>query len=454
MLAGAGALGQVLLGPAGLQVARAAPLGGVTAQAEERWTLGTVSPDTSGTIRLMSWEDEGEMRKFILHYERFFRKYYPNLKPQFDWGIPWEEYWTKLQTSIAAGASPDIAWMHDTRGPTFASRGLLLPLDDYLSSCRLRSGRTSSTKTQVEAFRYQGKQYAIPYDWAPGGFYVNLDLLQEAGVDVPTEDWTFDDLLEAGKKITRKTGNRQNDRWGFNLPTSHSGSYWIVRCFGGETVAGDPPTSHFDNPNTLKAYQYRYDAMWTHQVMPTPDTLKELGLSAEFVFVSGQVGIHYALNDSAFRMAEAVGNKFRWTVAPTPKGPAGRFQFVGGSAHAIPKGSHYPEIAYEAIRYVLTNPDNLPTTGVMGSMFVARTDFWEYGLPTKESGVDPEAFKKAFYDLGSRDGVIPLYHPKYQEWEATVYIKNMDRLWVNEEQDVAKVLAQVHAETQQLLQRS
>src|SRR5438093_3747029 len=56
-----------------------------TVPASERWTAGKVSADTAGTFKLMSWEDEGEMRKFILHYERFFEKYYPKLKPQFDW---------------------------------------------------------------------------------------------------------------------------------------------------------------------------------------------------------------------------------------------------------------------------------------------------------------------------------------------------------------------------------
>ena len=58
------------------------------------------------------------------------------------------------------------------------------------------------------------------------------------------------------------------------------------------------------------------------------------GFSSELAFSSGLIGMHWALNDTAKRFVDVIGNKFKWTVAPSPKGPAGRFQFLGGSAFA------------------------------------------------------------------------------------------------------------------------
>src|SRR5262245_14196868 len=53
--------------------------------------------DQSGTFRAMSWETEAEMRKWQRHINTFFDTNYPNMEVQIDYGIPWEEYWTKLQ---------------------------------------------------------------------------------------------------------------------------------------------------------------------------------------------------------------------------------------------------------------------------------------------------------------------------------------------------------------------
>ena len=347
-----------------------------------------------------------------------------------------------------------MCWMHDTRNNLFASQGLLEPLDDYLKENTPDGWPDKFYETQVESFRYQSSQYAIPYDYATGGFYVNLDWLEKANVDVPTEDWTYEDLLEAGKQL-KAVADDPNRQWGISLPTDSYNSYYVVKAFGGEFVAGDPLKAHFTDPGTVEAYQYMRDAMWEHKVMPNPQQIQAAtggtGDTAAF-FSSGKVAILYSLNDAVFVMEDLIGDKFRWTVAPTPTGKSGRFQFVGGSGFSIPKGSPNPEITYEAIKYTLTNPKNLPTTAKMGSMFVSRKDFWEYGLPPKDQ-VDPEAYKHTFYDLGKQDGIHPLYYPNYGRWDSSVYTKNMDNLWVNKEQDAAKVLQQVQTGTEPLLQQ-
>lgn len=400
--------------------------------------------DVTGTFKALSWESEEEMRKWKLHIDNFFKQHYPKMQVQLDWGVEWDQYFTKLQTSVAGGAQLDMCWMHDSRCQAFASLGMLLPLDEYIQQAPPVGWPGEFYATQVQAFQYQGKQYAIPYDWATGGFYVNLDMLKKAGVDVPTEDWTFDDLLEAALKI-QKSFEDPSKEWALDLPTYSVGIHWIVKSFGGQTVAGTPPQSHFDDPNTVRAFQYMYDAIWKHKVMLPPGTLTDID-----PFASGRVAISYGLNDGALFFGEAIKDKFKWTVAPTPRGKEKRFQFVGGSGFAIPKTAAYPDIAYQCIKFTATDPQNLPVTGQMGSMFVSNTKYWEYAAPPKEM-LDTEAFKHAFYDLGKVDGDIPLYFPQYQQWESSVYDKNVSRLWVGEAKDVAAVLQQVHEETRQLL---
>ena len=415
---------------------------------------GPAASSSTGTWKAITWESSEEMKKWRLHIGHFFKQYYPKWKWQVDYGIDWLPYWTKLQTIIAGGASPDMCWMHDTRVESFASRGLLEPLDPYLQRDRPIGWAEKFYPSQVNSFQYQGNQYGFPYDWAAGGLYVNLDLLKRAKVDIPTEDWTYDDLLEAAKRI--KAAAKSPDRtFGVSLPTDSANSYIIVRSFGGEFFSGNPLKAHFTNPGTVKAYQYLYDAMWKHKVMPNPAVFKAMGITGDITafFASGNVGMFWSLNDEAFVMNDLIGGKFRWTVAPTPKGVHKRYQFVGGSAFSIPKGSPHPDLTYQVIKYVLSTPQNLPITGRMGSMFVSRKDYWKYGVPPANQ-VDPKRYKHTFYDLGRRDGTHPLYFPNYAQWDASVYARYMGNLWANQQHDVAAVLQQVQAATEPLLQSS
>lgn len=407
------------------------------------------SADTSGTFRAMSWETEAEMRKWQRHLDTFFADNYPNMTPQVDFGIAWDEYWTKLQTTVAGGAQLDLAWMHDSRSQSYAALGMLMPLDEFIAADPPEGWPEAFYPSQVDSFRYDGVQYAIPYDWATGGFYINLDVLDRAGVEIPTAAWTFDQLLAAGQAIKASAPN-PDEAWGFRLPTESHATNWIVRNFGGQQVTADPYTSHFADPGTIAAYQYLYDAIWTHEVMPAPEALEAMGLANQVAFASGLVGIFYSLNDEAFVFGEVVGDQAEWTMAPTPTGVDGRYQFVGGSAFSIPTTAAFPEIAYQALKFTATDPANAPITAEMGSMFVSRMDAWEAALPPAEAA-DPEVYKLVFYDLGLEDGVAPLYFPGYQQWDSTIYKRNMDQLWANATSDVAGVLQQIHEETQQFL---
>jgi len=305
----------------------------------------------------------------------------------------------------------------------------------------------------VTAFQYDGKQYGFPYDWAPGGLYVNVDLFKAAGLDLPTEDWTFDDIKAAAVKLTRDTnGDGTPDQWGVSLPASawSGGAYWIVKCFGGEFFNEEATESRLNDPGTIAALQYLGDLMWKDKIMPTADMVAGLGFDAEQAFASGLIGMHYALNDTAKRFIDIIGDKFNWTVAPSPKGSAGRFQFLGGSAFSIPSTSTQPEMAYELIRYTLTNPDNMPTEATMGSAFLSNKDYADYALP-KDSPIFKD-YMHTFRELGEKDGVYPNYHPKYLEWETSIWGPIFDRLWTGEELDAAKLAQEAHDQTNTLLQ--
>jgi len=425
----------------------------VNAQDTE-WTCGTVDGDIAAPFNFTGWEGPGEVDKFLLAFDEFFETYYPNVQQVPNTGVAWADYWTTLPAQLAGGAEIDMIWMHDTRNDTFAENGWSTALDSYLEACPPPGWPELFVESQVDAFNYNGVQYAIPYDWAPGAFYINVDLFEAKGLEIPTEDTTWEEILELAIALTEDTdGDGENDVYGLSNiigPGSGAGGfYWIAKSFGGEFWNEEITESRMNDEGTIAAAQFLADLIWEHEVHPTADAVAATGFSAELLFANGNVAMHRALNDAASRFDEVIGDDFNWTVAPTPTGPAGRYQFVGGSAFAIPTSAPNPDLSYELIRWTLSNPAHLCRTATMGSAYVSQIEFTDCVLP--EGAPQTEAYEYAFATLGARDGVHPDYHPKFLEWETSVFVPNFDLLWIGEERDASVVIERAHEQTNELL---
>lgn len=54
----------------------------------------------------------------------------------------------------------------------------------------------------VDLYNVDGAQIAIPKDVSTIGLWYNKTLFDEAGVEYPNENWTWDDLLSAAHDLT------------------------------------------------------------------------------------------------------------------------------------------------------------------------------------------------------------------------------------------------------------
>ena len=162
--------------------------------------------------------------------------------------------------------------------------------------------------------------------------------------------------------------------------------------------------------------------------------------------------MHYALNDAA---SPACGS---WSaVASILDGradaalvTAGRYQLhAGGSAFSIPTSAAHPDLSYELISYTLSNPDHLCRTATMGAALVSQMEFHDCATPDDAPYAD--VYHDVFSVIGARDAMFPFYHTRYQEWQSSVWVANMDLLWTGEERDAAVAVQRVHDQTNELL---
>lgn len=399
-----------------------------------------------------SWESAEEMEKWLRFTGEYFDAEQPGVDWNIDYGIPFNDYFPTLQTTIAGGGTLDMCWMHGRFVPQFAAAGLIEPLDDLIDSAAPDGWPDEYFASQIEGFQFDGQQYGMPYDIVAGGMYVNVDWFDRAGVDLPTADWTLDDLLEAAITLKEAAPDPDNS-WAMTLPVHTVQMYWLVRSFGGDFFTDNGSTSHLADDGTIAAVQYLVDAMHRYRVMPTPGDLNtvDAGGAGDFaLFGSERIAILTQINDSAFVIDDFVQGKFAWTVAPTPRGPEGRFQQVGGSAFALPSTTRSAEVSFEVMKHLMANPDTLPEISRMGSLVPARIGFGENAYPA-EDVVPREAFDAAFFGPVEQDGVVLTFHERYAEWEASVYSVKIDELWTGSRDDVPEVMREMDEMTQDLI---
>ncbi|WP_446909783.1 extracellular solute-binding protein, partial [Klebsiella pneumoniae] len=54
----------------------------------------------------------------------------------------------------------------------------------------------------VKLYTYDGKHYGVPKDFDTIGVFYNKKIFKDAGVELPTADWTWDDFHDKAKKIS------------------------------------------------------------------------------------------------------------------------------------------------------------------------------------------------------------------------------------------------------------
>ena len=122
------------------------------------------------------------------------------------WGSDFD---TKMTASMGAGDAPDVMYMWDY--PTYSES--LEPLDEYIEA----EGEDYKNNFFEALWPYNSMNdqiYGVPVSVVTSCLYYNKDLFDQAGVEYPTDDWTWEDVAEASKQIQSKI----DDVNGFTLP--------------------------------------------------------------------------------------------------------------------------------------------------------------------------------------------------------------------------------------------
>ncbi|MEV6170907.1 sugar ABC transporter substrate-binding protein [Streptomyces sp. NPDC051954] len=145
------------------------------------------------------------------------------------------DYFTKLTAGFVAKDAPDAFQNSVTYFQSYASQGQILALDDLIKENDYDLGVFADG---VDLWKFtDGKQYALPLDWAASALYFNQDMVKEAGLkaeDLQNLTWNPEDggtFLKVVKRLTVDSKGVRGDEPGFDKTK--------IKVYGIGSVASD-----------------------------------------------------------------------------------------------------------------------------------------------------------------------------------------------------------------------
>src|SRR5690606_31558560 len=109
--------------------------------------------------------------------------------------------------------------------------------------------RDAYNESLLDAFSRDGAQYGVPTSFSNVVLFYNKDLFEEAGVDTPTNDWTWDDVRTAAEALT----DQEAGVWGAYQPVSFHEFYKTLAQAGGQFLTDDGSQVAFNSPEGVRA---------------------------------------------------------------------------------------------------------------------------------------------------------------------------------------------------------
>ncbi len=154
------------------------------------------------TIRFMWWGSQTRHDQTIQMIEMFMEQN-PDIIVEYEYG-GFDTYWDKITSMMAAGNAPDVFQNSVAYILSHAENDQLLDLNLYIESGVIDLSKWDDVSKTLGAI--DGKTYGLTMGNSAQCMLYDPAVFEQAGLDKPTMDWTWDDYHTALKQIQEKTG--------------------------------------------------------------------------------------------------------------------------------------------------------------------------------------------------------------------------------------------------------
>ena len=146
------------------------------------------------------WGSQSRHDRTIKVIEQYMAEH-PNVKITYEFA-GFTDYWTKLTTMAAGGNLPDLIQHDYSRLSDWINKKLIIPLDGYIKDKVIDLSHVE--ESAISGGRVNGKLYGLSLGMNSQCFIVDLDAFEKAGLQLPPQDWTWDDFEKLSLQIKNK----------------------------------------------------------------------------------------------------------------------------------------------------------------------------------------------------------------------------------------------------------
>ncbi len=328
-------------------------------------------PDGVVTLRVDDWSS-GDRVEYMNQVIEAFEAENPCIDAVLEPNIG-DEQNTRRLTWLAAGTSPDLMayppewaalYMEASEGQAY------IDLTPYVNGeDGIEIGVDVYEGIYEQGF-YDGYPVALPKDYSTSSFYINTALFDAAGIDYPTEGWTWEEALEIALEMTiDSSGNNATSpdfdpdnvvQWGIDIIND---GWWrgfqsYLQSWGVLTVTEDGTTTSglLNSEESVAALEWYRDLVFEHHVAPSAGEIGAVEGGRVQLFQDGRIAMGVTFHGPWWQDVFNETPNLEWSVVPVPAGPAGHSSVLMWLGWGISGQSQHPEEAWQLLKWLTTEP--------------------------------------------------------------------------------------------------
>ncbi|WP_123042369.1 ABC transporter substrate-binding protein [Cohnella candidum] len=353
------------------------------------------------TVTITHYTIDSPDRTFVEKLIPDFEAKHPNIKVKVT-KAPYEQFDSKLQSSIAAHNAPDVTSHWGYGGfMEYYNKGMLADMTPLMDG--FKASDYNIPEDVMNIYKVDGKTYGIPLNSYVTVMLYNKDLFDKAGLPYPPTDyedksWTFDKMVEYAKKMTVDSTDISKAQYGVDFgwgERDQRPQYFGADVYSEDTWTngGKPSQVNLTKPEVVAAYEKIYGLIYDQKVSPTPAFSKSVSGQFGDPFLSGKIAMSVV---GSWSLAASSNFNFKVGVAAVPQGPNPKVRSVlYVDPLFILKDSKHPKEAFEWIKYLLTTDVQEKSIELSGGNPPVNQKAADKYYSNFE-GIDPEQIKQVF----------------------------------------------------------
>lgn len=294
----------------------------------------------------------------------------------------------------------------------------------------------------LDASRIDGELYSLPVNSQPKVMYYNADLLLRRGIELPENDWTFDDFIQLATMASSQL--KSDESFGFYYGANSE----LLFLAGRNVFAFDPLLNtyqvSFDQPQLAEALDWLADlAKSGVLIVETPDNSETI----QQIVKSGRVAFWVSEAENPYFFQQLEQASFKVGVAPLPVTPSENTLSGSNSSlsNYIAKQAEDVQACWEWIKFLSSQPNLFP--GIPARRSLAESPEWEMRVGTQAAAVYRQTIERTiFNDLSINPLSSPLYNLQRQAIATVFKGKNPQLTLVETQQKAERYLSCISSE--------